>query len=305
VYAKRSLHEFARCFAAVVPALLMATWWFPRLTASRSEAGFDISPHWFTYPWERVSPELLVKTTFGMLRGPVEPILAALLLIWVLGGVLAARSGARPDMRLVLAAMPFALIALLGPDKYVHTVSFASRWFPVAVILIIVSLPRPKLPHSLLLAAPLLAMAVASAAHARAWTLFEQEELDGLTEALAALPERPAVVGLDWVKESRYMEGRPFIQTFAYAQVLHGGTLSFSFADHQSEIVVYQPPRQPTWTVALEWAPENIQMEDFRVFPYVIVNGTTERHRSLEATGMIEPVTNRGRWRCYVRPGTR
>ena len=68
--------------------------------------------------------------------------------------------------------------------------------------------------------------------------------MSGLKEALSAVPSTPRVLGLDFVKESAFIKGRPFLQTVAYTQALKGGEINFSFAEHASGIVAYRERRR-------------------------------------------------------------
>ena len=287
---------------AVIPALLLAGAWFPRLSEMRRVTGFDVGAHWFVLPWERFAPSELVNNLFGMVRGPIEPMIALVLLLWGAGALATFLLGKREgtDLRLLLPAGILALVVVMAPDKYVNTISFASRWLPVAILLLLLGLPRPAVPRWLAMAIPLAVWGAFSFGHCGAWMRYEREELTGLREALAALPNEPSVMGLDFINTSRYLEGRPFLHAYAYAQVLHGGTLNFSFVEHQSGIVSTRQPRVVTWTTGLEWYPEQVRERDFGAFAYAIVQGAAEEHRFLESTGMVEAITREGRWRCYV-----
>ena len=67
-------------------------------------------------------------------------------------------------------------------------------------------------------------------ATAAAWSAFERDELRGLDTALAALPPTPRLLGLDFVRHSPRMKRQVYMHFNAYAQLLHGGRLNFSFA---------------------------------------------------------------------------
>ena len=72
------------------------------------------------------------------------------------------------------------------------------------------------------------------------WVAFERRELTGLAAALERLPAQQRVLGLDYEQRSPLVRGRPFLQTYAWAQVLRGGTLNFSFASFPTSLVVFR-----------------------------------------------------------------
>ena len=93
------------------------------------------------------------------------------------------------------------------------------------------------------------------AATAPTWVAFERRELTGLVAALERLPPEPRVLGLDYRQRSTLVRGRPFLQTYAWAQVLRGGTLNFSFASYPTSLVVFRSSQPPRWTPKLYWFP--------------------------------------------------
>jgi hypothetical protein len=135
------------------------------------------------------------------------------------------------------------------------------------------------------------------------WVQFDRRGYAGLAESLRALPDRPRVIGLDLAPASKVVKGRPFIQAFAYAQVLHGGELNFSFADFAPSPVVYKIRRQPTWTSGLEWQAGHVRRSDLDQFDYALVNADEMTHERFAARFAVAPVTAQGRWRLYrLRP---
>ncbi len=135
----------------------------------------------------------------------------------------------------VLAAGGFFLaIVMVAPDKFMNTIFFGSRWLPVAMIFILLSLPAPSIRR---LSARTVALALAAAFFLMttiAWHLYRTKDLAGFRESLDRLPASSRVLGLDLIKESDIVKGRPFLQLFAYAQVFKGSELNFSFAEHYS-----------------------------------------------------------------------
>jgi hypothetical protein len=114
-----------------------------------------------------------------------------------------------------------------------------------------------------------------------------------------ALPVDRRVLGLDFLVESKVLKGRPFLQTFAYAQVVRDARLNFSFAEFAPSLVVYAQGRQRPWTYGLNWNAAAVQPSDVKQFDFVLVG---DRTRALEQTlllrpGLAEPVTHEGVWR--------
>jgi len=133
-----------------------------------------------------------------------------------------------------------------------------------------------------------------------AWRRFNTNEMNGLTGSLSFIGDRQRVLGLDYVRRSEYIEGSPFLQIFSYAQVLHGGTVNFSFAEHHSGIVSFaRPDSVPRWTPGLEWHAERVDPRDIRQFDDAIVNATDVQHHYLSTLPWFTPVTSEGRWRLY------
>jgi hypothetical protein len=129
---------------------------------------------------------------------------------------------------------------------------------------------------------------------------FEREEFAGLTESLAALPASPRVIGLDFVKTSPTVKGRPFLQGFAYAQVVRGGALNFSFAEFAPMAVVFKtPPPSGRWTKGLEWTAEEAVPEDFAQFDHALMNAEDWQHASVAQWAGLTPLIAQGRWRLY------
>jgi hypothetical protein len=80
------------------------------------------------------------------------------------------------------------------------------------------------------------------------------------------------------VQESAVIKGRPFLQTFAYAQVEHGGRLNASFAGFAPSLVVYRQRRPAPFTANLEWFAERVRPDDFAYFDYALINGGPDSH---------------------------
>jgi hypothetical protein len=281
----------------LAPVTLAAVIWYPQLQAS----GFTSDTVWVSTPAGRLSLSWLVDSMFGGLRGSQELAFAAILALWALLAIWSNRRNftTRVDRELLLAAGFFFVLALVLPDKHTNTIQFASRWMPIATMLALLALPPlPYTPaKARMLALGVLAML--TVATTVAWQRFQREECAGLQESLAALPPRPAVLGLDYIKRSEIVRGQPFLQMFAYSQVLHGGRLNFSFAEFAPSLVVYRSRPEIRWTRGLEWFSEWLRREDLAHFEYAIVNGHEHTHASFTALSGVTPMTHEGRWRLY------
>ena len=290
----------ARRLISIAPVLIAVAIWYPHLAAS----GFRSETVWAVVPTARLSCGWLARSVLGGLRGPGESLFLLIAAAWAAAGLWQNRAAltARLDWDLLAAALLLFVLALLLPDKYTNTIQFAARWMPAAAILFVLAVPAPITVERLQPALAFAAAAVFCLATAIAWQRFERDELSGLPDVLAALPDGQRVLGLDFVKDSAVIEERPFLQTFAWAQVVHGGTLNFSFAGFAPSLVVFRDRHQRPWTGGLEWFPEWVRASDFRYFDYAIVNGSDPQHRQLAAQTDLLPQTDQGRWRLYRIP---
>jgi hypothetical protein len=203
------------------------------------------------------------------------------------------------DRYLLAAALFLLAVVAIAPDKYMNTICFGSRWFPVAAVLLILALPAPSFGRLPAPAVAFLLVTVFFLAAGVAWWRYDARELSGFESSLRAIAPSSRVLGLDLVKESHYIEGRPFMQLAAYAQVLKGGELNFSFAEHYSGLVAYKRPRQVPWTHGLEWQAERFKRSDLGYFDFVLVNADGRNHDLLSSFAELLPVTPSGRWRTY------
>ena len=299
VVARTPLRAAALQAASFAPVLVLAGIWYPHLSA----AGFSSPTRWFVTPTGRLSFSWIVETTLGGLRGPVEYVLVAALAVWVGLGLYQNRErlGARLDRDLCLVAALFLALALILPNLHQNTIAFASRWQPVAAIALVLGVPPPAWDRAARNVAALAVVSVFVVATTLAWVRFERSEFAGLPESLAALPANQRVIGLDYVKTSPTIKGRPFLQGFAYAQVVRGGTLNFSFADFAPMVVVHRAPRTARpWTRGIEWNAEKATVSDLAHFDYAIVNADARNHGALAAAMReLRPVTGQGQWRLY------
>jgi hypothetical protein len=288
--------------AGCAPVLVGVTLWYPRLVA----AGFVSRTVWASLPTGRLSFSWLVNAAFGGIRGPTEYVIFGVLVSWIGASLWRNRGQLRDavDGALLFAAVLFFVGAFLLPDQRSNTIDFAARWFPAGMILLLLAVPPLTISPVLQRAAAVVVLVVLCFVTTSAWTARERLELSGLEDALNALPESARVVGLDYVKLSTITKGRPFMQMFAYAEVLRGAELNFSFAQFAPMPVVYKTRRVVPWQVALEWFAERLERSDLAHFTHAMVNGDAETQTWFQATYSVTPVTQAGRWRLYRVNGT-
>ena len=287
-----------RAAALVLPGLL-AVAWFPRL----AQRGFATPPEWEKWGAARLAPAELRASLLGGLRGPEEFLLVVGLALWIAVALVQHRRDLRRvvDRELLVLAGVVLLAALVLPDKYMNTIRFAQRWLPVAAIFAVLALPCPRLAARRLVALGL--VGGFCGATALSWYAFDRREMAGFAPALDAIPPRSRVIGLDYLRTSPRLRGYPFFQMFAYAQVLRGGELNFSFADFAPSLVVYRELRfaggEWPWTRHLEWLPRNVRRSDFSHFDYALIHaGPGDQAKMAERAG-LEVVAGAESWRLY------
>ena len=289
--------------AGALPTLVYGLIWYQHTSQQRMSLTFDTAPHWSSLPWERLNPAWILDASFGGLRGPTEGVILLGVVAWVVAALYTHRRHIRSviDKDLLWSSVVLFALVLFAPDKFLNTILFASRWMPPAIVLFLIALPAPRLPDFGRLAFASLLMVVLSVSTALRWSEFDRFENAGLAESLNAVPSSSSVLGLDFVKESAAVCVSPFVQTAAYSQVMHGGRIGFSFAEHQSGIVATDSIG--TWTPGLEWFAELVTFEDLARFDYALVNATEDVHRYLSKLSALHPLTTAGRWRLYKCTG--
>jgi len=281
----------------VAPVLVAAFWWFAFLRGSN----FATPAVWAAGPLARLDPRAIAGFALGGLRHPIELAVVLAAVLWVAAALIAARRrpAAGCDRLLALLALLFFLLYLFLPDKYANTIRFNSRWLPFAFMTLLLAVGAPPWRRFLRTAIVLIVLGSLVLVTTVYWHQYETEELAGLPEALAALPPEPRVIGLSYLEQSRFVTGHPFIQTFAWAQVVRGGKLNFSFGYFAPSLVVYENRDRVPWTWGLEWLPKAVRRSDFRQFDYALIGGDAEAHEQMARLPEIEPVTVEGLWRLY------
>ena len=307
---RRSWWALIRALAWTAPVLAAALVWYPQLERS----GFVSETFWGRSPLGRLHPEWHLNSAFGGLEGAAEPMLASVVLGWLALGLAQSR-GRGAHNGLLLAGAMFVAAALCLPAVIQNTIFFASRWLPVGAVLIALAVPQIRPPGgrtedlapgdrrfrpALYALVPYLILASLVAATAATWIDFEDRELDGLHESLAAVPRDARVLGLDFVRTSERIKGFPFYHLYAYAQVVHGNELAHSFANLGSSLVVFRDqPRTFPWTEGLDWRARQIRKSDMDHFGAVLIFGRPQSHALFLADERLTPASGDRPWRLY------
>ena len=246
----------------------------------------------------RVQPGWWGLNVLGAARDGAPALLFVALVAWLLAGAWQHRGErAAFSWALVTTAALFTAFVLFFPSRYTNTVQFETRWASPALVLWALGVPAPRLRLTGALAALLLALTTADLT--LAWWHVNDEELTGLEASLDAVPAQARVLGLTFMKTSAHVEGAPFLQLFAWAQVMHGGAVNFSFADFSVMPVVFKQPGHP-WTNGLEWYPERVQPGDFRFFDVALVAGDDAVQAQAAGHPLLRALTTTGHWRLYA-----
>ncbi len=287
--------DLARRLAWTMPILGVALIWYPQLQRS----GFVSDTVWGRSPFGRLHPEWHLNSALGGLQGNVEPVLASVVAGWLLFGLVQNR-GRGVHRSLLLAGLMFVTVSLSLPAVIQSTIFFASRWLPMGIVLLVLAIPQPRLGPVLRTAVPYVVLASLTAAAASTWIAFEEQELDGLHESLAAVPPGERLLGLDFVRTSERIKGYPFYHLYAYAQVLHGNELARPFTNLGSSLVVFRDvPREFPWTEGLDWRAMKVRKSDIDHFGYVLIFGRPDAHALFLADERLTPVTAERPWRLY------
>jgi hypothetical protein len=297
LFVRRNVRLLALRLGALLPLIILGLVWYPKLVA----AGFHTVTAWGERPWERLHPVHLVDHLLGGLRGPLEPVVLLVIAAWLVAAIVQHRGRLRAvmDRELLVASAMFTIPALFLPHLYNATIGFGERWFPIAAMCLILALPAPSLRPLMRGALAVVVLAAFSLGTTHAWMRIAREELSGLDRALAALPERPDLLGLAYGRSPALKHIRPYLHMSAYGQALRGGTLEYSFADMPGSLVVYDPPRARPWTADLHWDPSRAKTADFLHFTHALIRATPSEHDRFGVVPFLEPVTSDGNWRLY------
>ena len=304
-------------WSMLIPVSVFFLIWYPQLL----ESSFNSATRWSTFPWERLFkirqwPDLFL----GGLTGYWETCVFVSAMVW--GGLSIWQRRSLPPRKPVLyAAVLFLVLCTSLPYLYQNTILFHQRWAPFSMILLLAAIPESvqrtsilKMKQAAVWGLAILHTALTSAA----WIAFDTRDMDGMEEVLRDVPDNVRVIGLSYIYKSDLFDHYPFIQSFAYCQVVHGDTLNFSFADFKPSLVVYREPRfqrnpdyKPDlstegggapfmgWQSGLEWSPFRFTPRDAWFFDYAVVHGDDELHAFFQRSPFLEHMGGSEVWQLY------
>lgn len=284
----------------VLPVGLLSIFWFVDMHDFRQASGVTMGAKWLTTIYQRATLDF----DWGgvtQLRGGVDYLVLTAVLIWGVVGWRSNKQARSFDGQLYLVILVVLLVVgyFLLPDYYVNTICFNSRWLAVIFTILVILLPTPKFRQSLVAIVASLVFTTFSFVVFVRWDYFDHIEMSGLNRSLSEIPSGSKVLGLDFIKYSQVIHGRPFLQLFAYAQLQKSSKINFSFAEHGTSLISYKIPPKHDWSVGLEWFAENVTHKDISSFDYIVVGALDSSHDKFEALYEVAPVTDFGRWRLY------
>ena len=297
---KTPLKLFLFRLAALSPCVIASILWFVRFAPSRAASGLDVAAHWPSF-LSRFSFSWLMNGAFGGLWGPAESGAFLLIYFWMAYLIWINRAKLRNllDKDFLYASIFFLVIVLVGPGKYMNTIFFSSRWFPAAMIFLILAFRPQSRGNRFFRAIPLVIFLFFVFLTHQSWQKHVKYDLSGFEDSLAAIPPKTKVLGLDLIKKSEFIKGQPYLQLFSYAQAYKKCELNFSFAEHSTGIVAYKTKREKPWSKSLEWFGERVKFSDFKYFDYALINAEEKIHIYLSGLEELNQMTAVGNWRAY------
>ena len=293
--------------------LLVGAWW---LEFSQEETTRRLLWGW---PWYmRISPSYLAHFSLGALQGWQEEAALAFLLIASLASrFLKSAASSQPPSQARessengasegaglwgLCAMALLLVFFL-PSTYKTTGFMGERWMPSAMLFFLLAISRLEIPRWAGITLAWSVMLSYTLWTTAQWREIERIEYSGLQASLQALPQKARVLGLDLKKRSAILRiHRPFLQGFAYAQLLQGAQINASFTAHASSLIRERRPHLAAWTHGLDWYPERFQITDMAFFSHLLLHATPAQHRAFQARYNLIPLQETGFWRLYRSP---
>jgi hypothetical protein len=239
-----------------------------------ARAAFEQIPRWLTdvLAGDR---DLWILEAFGALC-------ALVLLIALVELVLGRRErapdalAARSDACLLLLPVLCGVLYFVAPTSYDWIWPIAQRFPLLALIWLIIALPRVRFARTLLLAVAVVLSAASFHFVGSAFSAFERDEVaaSDFEHALDAIPKGERVVGLIFDRGSSYVAFSPFIHYVAYYQARKGGAVMFTFADFpQSPFRFREDNRPPRVPPRWEWLPDRVRPRDLGFYSYALVRG--------------------------------
>lgn len=284
----------------LLPTWLLAMVWYPQLAAHRELSGVRTEMVWLSLPHQRFSQNYLTNSILGSTPADIELFFCILISAWLLCVVVTQWGSLKreTDKPLLVSACLMLLAFLLLPSMYMNTIFFNQRWLPFGVCLLLLALPAPRISrlYGMTLGSGLLI--VFSIVTVKQWHEWEAEQLDGFLDAIALVEKGDRMITLNLNDGSAYVFGRPGLQIFAYAEVLHGAETHFSFTEHYSGVVQFRkiPPPNPN----NGWSSFHRTPAQVRAFDKVLVHGDEKMHdwaRRRWSIVQISPAQTA--WRLY------
>jgi len=296
-----SFRELVIRGAALIPVGLASLVWFRKFAGYQAASGLDERAIWIVRPFEKLLTFWFRGQAFGGTTGIVETILFLLVSAWVIFALVSNRRELRKkiDFDLLAAGGLLFAVCMFVPDAIKNTIVFSGRWAAPCFMILLLSLPVPRLNPALRRGFALTAVLVFFLATTVQWMGFNRKDMAGFKECLNRLPRSVRLLELDYAKGSRYLSYRPFLQMYAYAQVFKDAELAYPFSKHSTGLIAYRDSVSSPWTLQLDWYPEWLQESDLGYFDYVLVNGSPYDHNHRLPRGRLTPVTEPARWRLY------
>lgn len=295
-------------FMTAAPAWGLALAWYPTLAELRTASGASVAPSWQHTPLKRLDLNALTDALFGYMANPIENVMTVVIIGWIAFAALQNRSALREltNIPLLIASVLMLLGWLLLPEYYMNTISFGERWLPLGATLLILALPSATFPRRLSIFVPVTMFISMTAVAATALIQHENEEQNGLLEALNSVKPTDSLIAIDRLGSS-YLKGSPSLQVFAYSQALHGNDIHFSFAEHYSGIVM---PRSRIERIVSQkeiWNELTPAGGTAREFSVLLVGADDTNHRMIAQTLKLGPGTPPDTtWRLYqLNPAAR
>jgi hypothetical protein len=271
--------------------------WANQLEAS----GWQTSSKMILAPVGRLAdPDTAASIAYGGLRGPLEPLLLSLLLLWIAFGLWrAAREEWRGIDRFLAIFGGLCLAgALLLPDKVDRTILFAWRWGAPGLLALLFAVPPPLAPRRLAAGIAGAALLLQLGVSFFAWRDFGRREMAGFEESLAAIPPEARLLALDWRLESPNFRLAPYFQMLAWAALERGAGTHFSFVDYPSSLVVRREPAVAYLrSDHLALNPRALQPELLRGVTHMLVHGPPGVARAYEEqSDILRVAAGRADW---------
>ena len=194
------------------------------------------------------------------LRGPLEWLLVGVVSGWVVLGVAQHRARLREavDGRLLLGAALLGLFALVLPDSYMHHDPYPATLDALRGGAVPPCYARAAAALRRLLRIAVVGVAAVYVANdgTDVGSLRAQRARRAGCRPGAAAPEAARARPRLRAEERARAPAGPSCRPYAWAQVLKGGTLAFSFASFATSLVVFRSDVPPPWTGSSFVSPE-------------------------------------------------